>query len=475
MEKQTKMSKKEGFENRSPLQRLNGARIRKPNTSNLSSYSSSSSSSSSSSVSFEATKFSSSSLFSSNSSSAASSSSSKTHLHRKPRNLDIENEVPKKPFSHKPMKTQLPRLEKKQFGKANSKPTIKIGQRSKLCPPQRNQVKILKKESGKLERKSKNCEENFSGELPINPFRVSSGVNLDCVENCTPEGKLASVNEGSILKTDHSKNSDNAAVKTPPVEASVSPEIQFGSHSILKSAATPVCYGAGHLLSGVTDKRKCRRRGSLKGGFERFNISDDEMKDENVIPLPAEASVRWVLSPCDEEREDSESKLGHDVIQNNSPLSLGSLSSGNIIQTPSSGSSFVEFELDSITKSISLQCEDVSEVQENANSVCSWVSDCTLENLTLSQSRISWRDGLGSRIDENDDEFDCCRCLSDEEVDADMSCEKESALNCISARRNEESSTHRINASAESICTNGGDLVASGDSDWMCLQGNQLL
>ncbi|GFQ07965.1 hypothetical protein PHJA_002940500 [Phtheirospermum japonicum] len=440
------------------------------------------------------------------------------------------------------MKTQPPRFDKKQYGKANSKPTIKIGQRSKLCPAQRNPVKILKRGSEKLEGKSKNYEDNGSGEPLTNQSRVSIGINLGCVENRTPEGKIASVcgldsvcfdycqkvNEGSILKTVDGKNSDTTAVKTPPVEASVSPEIQFGSHSkmqILKSAATPVCYGAGHLLSGVTDKRKCRRRGSLKGGCEKFNLFDDEKKDDNVIPLPAEASVRWVLSPCDEEREDLESKLekckmigendllssplGHDVIENNSALSLGSLSSGNIIQTPSSGSSsygciggsslgFVEFELDSITKTlnkvapsisgIGLQCEDMTRVQENTNSVCSWVSDCTLENLTLSQTRISWRDGLVSRIDENDDEFDCCRCLSDEEVDAAVGCEKqlsptaqpgvdiesESALNCISARGNERLSPCRLNASAESICTIGGDLVASGDSDWICFQENHL-
>ncbi|KAL0381996.1 UNVERIFIED_CONTAM: hypothetical protein Scaly_0486900 [Sesamum calycinum] len=356
-----------------------------------------------------------------------------------------------------------------------------------------------------------------------NPGRkIGGGRGLDSVNSDGHEN----VGKESISET---ATGDSAtSLKTPPVEASVSPEIPCGFQSKMsfpESSATPVCYGAGHLLSGVTDKRKCRRRGSFKGGSEKTNLFYDGKNDRNVvcdsqdssIPLLAEASVRWLLSPCDEgcedlrsdsensgsgsvggaasKREDeilvlspgknpelgcSEEKMHehllittpnstsncnaisageeknfrHNVIENDCALSLGSLSGGNIIQTPNSdssidgcsgrtkdrcelflitetlnkvglsprsemsisdapGFSFQYADMDSSSSSINL-----NHIQENIDTVCSWVSDSTLENLALSHVRISWRDGLVNRIDEND-EFDSCRCLSDEEVDAD--------------------------------------------------------
>ncbi|KAI3470275.1 hypothetical protein Pfo_026938 [Paulownia fortunei] len=718
-----KKNKKEGFEKRSPLQHLNGLQIRKPNSKKSLNLSSSSAAAAvaSTSVSVEAPKACLRFLHSSNSSSAASSaaaaassSSSRTNLDRKPKTLSTitntvsvkssaatlkvrprskENEVPRKPFSQKSKKNQPPCLNMKQYGKTNNKHTYKNAQRSKLCSGQGNPVEKLKKGSEGLESKLKNSQENGSGEPPIKQFGVSFDSNLDCIESCTPAGRIASacgldsvsfdgrenVREESVSKTANG-NSDTD-VKTPPVEASVSPEIQCGSHSkmlVAKSAATPVCYGAGHLLSGVTDKRKCRRRGSLKGGCEKVNLFDDEKNDGNVIsgsqdssiPLLGEASVRWLLSPCSEGLEnqgsDSEKRLDqckmtrgnasislellsspstlcgkvsnlgcdnsnytgsgsvghaasqrtariiilsprknpefqgflghsikkmhehllattpnstsncnsvssgegailrHNVIENNSAFSLGSLSCGNIIQTPNSDSSSygcvggskvevhhrnsVQFELDSITETlnkvglsprsemsisdapgIGFQCADMdltssislAQLQKNVDSVCSWVSDSTIENLALSQMRISWRDGLVHRIDEA--EFDCCRCLSDEEIDADRFSDKqlmlyplsqsggdrendlginrcrshlgtESGANeendlgidsdvspillehepCIYARGKEKLCPHRLNTSVESICTNGGDLVASGDSDWTYYWENQL-
>ncbi|KAL8460596.1 hypothetical protein ACS0TY_032210 [Phlomoides rotata] len=249
-------------------------------------------------------------------------------------------------------------------------------------------------------------------------------------------------NKCSNLPVPTTGDEDSAtSVKTPPVEASVSPETQCGSHSKmvgLKSSATPVCYGAGHLPSGVSDKRKISLRGSLRGGCEKVDLFDDE---HNVIsnsqdsssPVLAKASVLWLLPPCDEE-----GKMIH-----------GSLSSGNIIQTPNSDSStyeyvgwdaqhkdVVQFEIDSITETLNdvsmsprsvmsirdALCDDLNSsadsifpirLQKNVDSVCSWVSDPTLESLALSQARMSWRDGLLCKFDESD----CTPCLSDEQND----------------------------------------------------------
>lgn len=101
----------------------------------------------------------------------------------------------------------------------------------------KNSVLSLKKKSKELQTKMKNSQE------------TSSGDHLEA-----------------------------PTVKTPPVEASVSPDIQFPSdYKMIVSQSTepPVCYAAGHLLSGVADKRKCRRRGSLRG-CEKVDLFNGE-------------------------------------------------------------------------------------------------------------------------------------------------------------------------------------------------------
>ncbi|CAM8913035.1 unnamed protein product [Rhodiola kirilowii] len=126
--------------------------------------------------------------------------------------------------------------------------------------------------------------------------------------------------------------SGNGRDNTPPVEATVSPEIQYGS--TVMSANTPICFGAGHVLSGVSDKRKCRPRGVLVvgdncSGIDGLNISDDALdeigyvdSDCNVVPpLPAEASMHWLLSPCDEEVDPNGEGEVHASVHLQSPLS----------------------------------------------------------------------------------------------------------------------------------------------------------
>ncbi|KAG8369352.1 hypothetical protein BUALT_Bualt14G0002400 [Buddleja alternifolia] len=540
-----KKTQNEGFKN------TNGPQMHKTN-SNAAASSSSSSSSSSTSLS----------LFSS----PSFSSSRRIGLHRKPNTLStitksIPNKsakkvmprskqtigVPTKPFSQN---------SKMQSAKINTKPTNKNTQRSKLS-------KLKKKSEAKM---TNSRESGCSGELFVESNYTNS-LNY-YIDNCTPMGKLSSgsgLDSSSVRENSSSKTANvNSVIRTPPVEASESPEIHSQSKMLVsKSAATPVCYGAGHLLSGVTDKRKCRRRGSLKGGCEKAKLfDDDEINDVNVIstlhdssiPLLAEASVRLVLSPCDEGREDlysplnscgdvvsglvsddsdcrkdcslrslNEKFLRDNVIGEASALSLGSLSSGNIIQTPNSdsssegcvGRSNIHFELDSIRETLNAVglspksemtlCDGTgmdfghTQLRENVDSVCSWVSDSTLDNLRLSQMKISWRD--------ENDEFDCCRCLSDEEIGID-GCSDEGNIDlrshlgtefvgneendvgidsdlcpmlveyepCISARGGKEKMSPNTsnNVCAESICTNGDDLVASGDSDWTYFHENHL-
>ncbi|CAK9151876.1 unnamed protein product [Ilex paraguariensis] len=465
------------------------------------------------------------------------------------------------------------------------------------------------------------------------------------------------------------EDSETTTTKTPPVQASVSPEIQCGS-SLLVSAATSAYYGAGHVVSGVTDKRKCRPRGVLTvggihssgpGGVNLCDKSYGDYDDGNIVgvanksrvslvPLPVEASVCWLLSPCDEDNEDQkgdlengmnryrqlvnstldlpispsycheldsdlcdstnysgssdldnstsskktwisssspgtlpefqgfmgpsfdkvarssslvyppatprcknvisqeEGKFEGNVAGENSPFSMDSLNSDNVIQTPTSDSSLdrlvcvplsnadgypgchFEYELDSAADmllresvsprsqisiwdppGLSFQLTDLTstsnsinfnQLQRSVDNRASWMSNSTLETGLQSPMRISWREGLVSRIFEMD-ELDCCRCLSDEENDADgcnndrlkllPSCESHVNLgnNSFSSNglgspeflnqepsifRNSEtkSTPHRPSSSAESICTDGGCLVASRESDWTLCYKNQL-
>ncbi|PSS34850.1 Protein DEK like [Actinidia chinensis var. chinensis] len=470
------------------------------------------------------------------------------------------------------------------------------------------------------------------------------------VENSTPVGKLAG---GSVLGCEFYDTSTATTTQTPPVQASVSPEIQCGS-SILVSSATPACYGAGHIVSGVADRRKCRARGILAAGeadsscgkANIFDHTDEELPTlsesrMSLIPLPVEASMRWLLSPCVEEDEDRKSdpenelhcpqktggitnlgngfspdlcnilgnssstspssktragiillspsrkpalqdvpgasfcqvagcsssvsphvrptcepiisqehrKHRYDLSGDNSPFSIDSLGSGNVIQTPQSDLSSDRHvgmpwlnahdhqkhdfasEIDSVTEvplraslspttkmsiwdspSLNFQLSDLispsnsidlTQLLNTWDNRASCISNSTLEDMSRSQMRISWRDGLASQIFEMD-EFDCCRCLSDNENNVDE-CSNSKFKSSSSNELNdggmgnlttssdgfgsregvgqetmsqeegkEKFPPERSNPCAESICTDGGGLVASGDSDWTLCYKNQL-
>ncbi|KAI4368275.1 hypothetical protein MLD38_016850 [Melastoma candidum] len=350
---------------------------------------------------------------------------------------------------------------------------------------------------------------------------------------------------------------------TPPVQASVSPEIQCGSACAALGylsgggLVTPIgrpCYGAGHLLSGIIDKRKCRPRGVLTvrdvdsdsdSGvrskiFSSTDCSDDASIDntQNVdrsaisaVLLPCEASMQWVLSPLDERENEEQRRCssgsgtggsvtpcsssglskysepmsispgtsGRDSLCRNLslasprglsgieqllkpesmdggclsptgmtpiirmvtstedeiPFTMDCLSDGNVILTPHSHSSSGtqlrrswhedhyegnDAEVDLLAEvlhkaTLSPKCScspwvfstdlgirgciDLANVQDIVDSKTSWMSASTLENSSQSQLRISWRDGLNSRMLEMD-EYDCCRFLSDDEEDSQV-------------------------------------------------------
>ncbi|KAL6660516.1 hypothetical protein ACP70R_001551 [Stipagrostis hirtigluma subsp. patula] len=75
---------------------------------------------------------------------------------------------------------------------------------------------------------------------------------------------------------------------TPPVHASISPEVAACG------SATPACFAAGHhVLPGVGDRRKCRPRGILAIAGE--GITSEELDDDGAEP--SRASIHWLSSP----------------------------------------------------------------------------------------------------------------------------------------------------------------------------------
>ncbi|MCD7466464.1 hypothetical protein HAX54_003200 [Datura stramonium] len=645
MEKKQK-DKKRIYDKRSPLQDLNVIPRFNSKSSNVST---------SSSMSIEAPRgrlpFLISSNSSSSSSSCSSSSSSRPHLHKKPKvSSRISNPVPKSTRlrSKSTNENDLPRPTTQKLKKnppflSGKKPTSR---KSNLSSHLSNPVKKSPFGSVRMEVKPK-ClkrkeEGNSSGEH-IQLLNLDS--NLTSFENCTPLGKLASGSGIGCATLDHTSNGENSATtsnttKTPPIEASESPEIQCGLSTGLVSAATP-CYAAGHVLSGVTDKRKCRPRGVLtigplidssdckkpSGSEDREckgtgkNAVPNKSGRTSLIPLPALASMHWLLSPCRENigisegesvnefrmltgsatsefpyststcsgstsdsvhnrakycdsvnrdaartggkarivlpspgfpelKDPSSDEMGrnlfsssplaisccHDVevpdewkcscslVRENSPCSTASLSSGNVIQTPKSDSSSgkcggfswlhsgdhgddLGAELDSVADflhktSLSPTTQPSASDPPNLHikfTSASWVSDSTLDIVSQCQVRISWRDGLVSRI--GIDDSDCCRCLSDDEnggysytnaepnVGVESSLHEENDLLPESGSQSPEFLEHKhvlsrngklksplpeANSCAESIQTEGGGLVSSADSDWTCSYINEL-
>lgn len=501
------------------------------------------------------------------------------------------NSIPNVPPLRQPKAKE--NLAKGNSGQHTKKFALEKAQKFKKNPPCLYQWQSGKKSGSKVGQKSKlssvlNDHCNFLPRLP--PAFEQSKLKEDrlkrindkdneCsqLKSCHSEVTLTPLSKGAFDSDldivgdegDAKENSNTSLSKTPPIQNAVSPEIQCGSS--LVSATTPACYGAGYIVSGVTDKRKCRPRGILIVGEDKpnfNNVAADSLDDENVkemvgmvnnvstslLPLPSEASMYWVCSPHKNGNKDvtgtsengasqvqgqaestalgsiSSPSSGHRVslglndsidlssagycirrkatssispsglpefqgfsdsllspsylplffspnstsscmvggsgmgktsqlnlIEENSPFSLNSLSSGNVIQTPQSDSSSdihvgvpwvhgdylkkdgPKLDLDSIGEVIpsasfmSLPFEDsvnssfrfdCSTVPPDSIDLCKlpkflddqvpWLSSSTIETASQSQMRISWREGLMSQLYEMDD-VDCCKCLSDEE------------------------------------------------------------
>ncbi|GLT89331.1 hypothetical protein SLE2022_073170 [Rubroshorea leprosula] len=563
-----------------------------------------------------------------------------------------QNNFPKRAVSETPISQKLEKVQKWQFVK---KPSSKIGQKNS------NDSSFLDSNGSPVKRLASGSQGSLrqQDEVQCTPVsKLATGSGLDCI---------GVVDGHNVFDDEKSKGSDGNTT-TPPIQASLSPEIQCGSDVVSTKATTSACYGAGHVISGITDKRKCRPRGILAVGdyggtsslgklkaldnFDDFDIEDSDVGIVNnsrvsMVPLPAEASMHWLLSPCHEENESEENskirscqlpklvgpnsktlnspssplsgpafsldlckvsthrsgttdgsnsmsgrkyllspsevphfslcldslcenvvvssspnvkpcygagslkeerKNRYDFGGGNSPFSVDTLGSENVIQTPQSESSSerpgvfsclsandhrkhdIDFELSTAAEdvqraSLSLKSHisiwdqtnssfqfdhlpspsssvDLSQFQKVLGGQALWTSDSTLENFSQSQMRISWREGLASRIFEMD-ELDSCRCLSEEEEDFKINSNDQ-----LKSFQNPEINIDMVNdlslndafgsaefvdseltterkckerlpsvltySCAESISTDGGGLVSSEESNWSLCYKNSL-
>ncbi|EPS72686.1 hypothetical protein M569_02075 [Genlisea aurea] len=252
--------------------------------------------------------------------------------------------------------------------------------------------------------------------------RVKTGEKYTPIPNSVSEKKYNAESDDPVRTT-----------PTPPLEASISPEIQIHSNS---AAPPPLCYGAGHLLSGVTDRRKCRRRGSLRATANPnttttpFSGTTDPVSvcEQISVPLLCEASVNWLSSPNSWEHF------------------------GNIIQTPESDSG-------NRTAILPPSEEDPGCPLPSSNaagsSISSWESDATIDDKN-STVKISWKDEQAIC---KSDEFDRC-CL-----DADIA-SPVMILDCETVVFSKKTNRKEEDPCAESYSTNGGSLIVSQDSNW---------
>ncbi|MED6131592.1 hypothetical protein PIB30_011195 [Stylosanthes scabra] len=256
-----------------------------------------------------------------------SSSSFKTPALQRPRSLSktpnsIPDGVDLKRLKSKSSKENLSRG-------SNAEPQAKriLSKKAQPCrkkPPCLYQRQSDKKLGSKTGQKSKPCElapgsEELKGKK--DSFRGITDNGGEDSRLKTSQGtpslsplsrKVAGLGFDGTVHEDVKENPNRSASRTPPINDSVSPEIQCGSS--LVSTTTPACYGAGYVVSGVTDKRKCRPRGILtveennsafdKKAANSFNDGGEKKATDvnndtspSLLPLPAEALVHWLSSP----------------------------------------------------------------------------------------------------------------------------------------------------------------------------------
>lgn len=126
-----------------------------------------------------------------------------------------------------------------------------------------------------------------------------SGLRSGACLACTPEKTLRGFALGVVLEAKEVElkpSNTPTSATTPPIQASISPEVPAGS----SVAPTPACFAAGHVIAGVHDRRKCRPRGILTVGEGPPEVTRNPVcRDSSTPPPIAGASIHWLSSPSE--------------------------------------------------------------------------------------------------------------------------------------------------------------------------------
>ncbi|KAK3118668.1 hypothetical protein QOZ80_9BG0703710 [Eleusine coracana subsp. coracana] len=158
--------------------------------------------------------------------------------------------------------------------------------RERRVPDQESRTRTERCAAGKEQRKKGMDPNPISAQIrrPVpatkNQWPATAAARQPQFEALTPE-----------KKADSSRPAQASSGATPPVHASISPEVAACGF------ATPACFAAGHhVVPGVGDRRKCRPRGILA-------IAGDGITSEDLDASPSRASIHWLSSPLSSGRE----------------------------------------------------------------------------------------------------------------------------------------------------------------------------
>ncbi|KAK6245169.1 hypothetical protein QUC31_011578 [Theobroma cacao] len=307
------------------------------------------------------------------------------------------------------------------------------------------------------------------------------GLSLDL---CSFSNNTSDTSNSSCNKCQRSTNNMLISTQLPHFQVCLD---SLSDYALVSSSPNDTPYSR-----AVPLKEEAKYCYNIEGGCSPF--STDTLGSENVMQTPTSDSSleRHAGLSCSSAKDHKRYHFHSDqLLSVAGDLGTESLSPKRHVSIWDTTSSSFQFDR-LTTPSNSMELPPFQKILGDQSL---WTSNSTFENVSQSQMRISWREGLVSRIFEMD-ELDSCRCLSDEEEELNVnsgdplkpcqSLEINVDVGNVPTLKNGFGSTEFVHGEsreklqspvqgscAESISTDGGGLARSEDSDWsLCYKNN---
>ncbi|XP_007026484.2 PREDICTED: suppressor protein SRP40 isoform X2 [Theobroma cacao] len=307
------------------------------------------------------------------------------------------------------------------------------------------------------------------------------GLSLDL---CSFSNNTSDTSNSSCNKCQRSTNNMLISTQLPHFQVCLD---SLSDYALVSSSPNDTPYSR-----AVPLKEEAKYCYNIEGGCSPF--STDTLGSENVMQTPTSDSSleRHAGMSCSSAKDHKRYHFHSDqLLSVAGDLGTESLSPKRRVSIWDTTSSSFQFDR-LTTPSNSMELPPFQKILGDQSL---WTSNSTFENVSQSQMRISWREGLVSRIFEMD-ELDSCRCLSDEEEELNVnsgdplkpcqSLEINVDVGNVPTLKNGFGSTEFVHGEsreklqspvqgscAESISTDGGALARSEDSDWsLCYKNN---